>query len=390
MLSVVLVIILALLGLVMIRMGSSARVLAIRTTSDISARAAADAGMTQAVRLMNIKLVTEPHWDNSTLPSATDVELPNSYATYSFKVEGEPKGGFTVTSVGKCVSAERTVHSTLKTESLWFGIGVKLDVDILVKTTFGTLPADSSFTIRTNSVQDNAIRLFAGTYIPGDVIVGPGGDVDTVVNTKSTTTVDGDVYAAEEEIEFPPVVVPDLPYKGALPPPVPGDPNLITLTAADSGIYDSIKIGQGQKLHIVDGDVTIYVKDDMRLHQGAELRIYDNASLPSLNIYLGGELQSDQGSLMITDNYIDSGTRLKIFGTDTCESIVLMNSGDLSAAIYAPYAGLELKNSGDFYGSLVGNSLEMKNSGRFIFDTRLLDINIEDEAAYLVQRWWEE
>jgi hypothetical protein len=32
----------------------------------------------------------------------------------------------------------------------------------------------------------------------------------------------------------------------------------------------------------------------------------------------------------------------------------------------------------------------MKNSGRFIFDTRLLDINIEDEAAYLVQRWWEE
>ena len=67
-----------------------------------------------------------------------------------------------------------------------------------------------------------------------------------------------------------------------------------------------------------------------------------------------------------------------------------MNSGDLSSAIYAPYADLELKNSGDLYGSFTGNNLEMKNSGSFTYDTRLGKVDIDDQDAYLMQRWWEE
>ena len=101
-------------------------------------------------------------------------------------------------------------------------------------------------------------------------------------------------------------------------------------------------------------------------------------------------MQADYGSMIITENHLDTGTRLKIFGTNECESIILMNSGDLSAAIYAPYADLEVKNSGGLYGALTGDSLTIKNSGEFYFDVRLLDLTIEDDMAYLVARWWEE
>ena len=71
-LAVSMVVILSLLGLAMIRLGSNARLEAIRVTSDLVARTAADAGITQALAMMNQKLAAEGAWDNSTLPAIAD------------------------------------------------------------------------------------------------------------------------------------------------------------------------------------------------------------------------------------------------------------------------------------------------------------------------------
>jgi hypothetical protein len=389
-LTAVMVVILTLLGLAMVRLGSNARLNAIHTTNAIVARTAADAGITQAVSMMNIKLAAERGWDNTTLPKITDQTLPGANANFSFNIVGEPKPGFMVTSTGNAGFAQRVIHSSLKVESLWFGIGVKQDVAIHSKTIFETIPAGSDFTIQTNSTSDNSIDLFPNTFIPGDIAVGPGGVPDNVINVKSTSIVTGDKYASDEEIQFPDVVPPPLTYKGNLPPPSPSDPNLIVLTTADSGIYDEINLGNGQKLHFTDGQVTIQITGDVRIHNGAELRIMNNPTVPSLKLYLDGDLQADNGSIIDTENHLATGTRLKIYGTNTCESIIFMNSSELSAAVYAPYAHMELKNSAAVYGAFTGESLELKNSGQFYYDVRLLDIGIEDDAAYMVGRWWEE
>ncbi|MHC4154822.1 MAG: DUF7305 domain-containing protein [Planctomycetota bacterium] len=389
-LAVVMVVILAIIGLVLIRLGGDARVRAARTVADMRARAAADAGLTQAIRLMNKKLVDELVWDNSVLPSAKDETLPNGNASFSYTTEGDQHIGFLVISTGQSAFASRTVYTRLSIESMWFGIGVREYVDVLSKTIFDTIPADGDFTIRTNSTEDRAVQLFPDTYVPGDIIIGPGGDVDSVISTKKSSTIEGDTYAAAEEITFPEPVVPPLPYIGALPPPEPGDPNVTVLKSGDSGIYDSIDLGQGQKLHIINGEVTIYVTGEVRLHQGSELLILNNASMPSLNLYLGADMQADQGSLIITQDYIASGTRFKLYGLETCSSVILMNSGDLSAAIYAPDADVEIKNSGATIGAFTANSIVMKNSGALTFDTRLLDMDIDDQTTYLGGRWWED
>jgi hypothetical protein len=389
-LAVSMVVILSLLGLAMIRLGSNARLDAIRVTSDLVARAAADTGITQALAMMNQKLTAEGAWDNSTLPAIADETLPGANANFGFNITGAPATGFVVTSTGKSGFAERIVHSSLSVESLWFGIGVKQDVIIHSKTTFETIPAGEDFTIQTNSTADNSISLFPNTVIPGDIVVGPGGDPDTAINTKSTSVIDGDTYASEQEIQFPDVVPPALPYKGNLPPASVSDPNLIVLTAADSGIYDELVLGQGDKLHFADGEVTLHVTGNIRIHNGAEVRILNNATVPALDLYLDGDLQADNGSIIDTVDHLVTGTRLKIYGTNTCTSMIFMNSGELSAAVYAPYAHMELKNSAAVYGSFTGESLELKNSGEFYYDTRLLDVGIDDEAAYIVGRWWEE
>jgi hypothetical protein len=389
-LAVAMVVVLAIIGLVLIRLGGDARVRAARTVADMRARAAADAGLTQAIRLMNKKLVDELVWDNSTLPSATDEALPNGNASFTYTVEGDQNIGFLVISVGQSAFASRTVYTRLSIESMWFGIGVREYVDVLSKTTFDTIPAGGDFTIRTNSTEDRAVQLFPDTYVPGDIIIGPGGDTETVISTKKSSTIEGDTFAAAEEIEFPEPVVPPLPYKGVLPRADMADPNLIKLGSDDSGIYDNIILGQGKKLRIASGEVNIYVTGEVRLHQGSELLIMNNGSMPSLNLYLGDDMQADQGSVIITQDHIATGTRFKLFGLETCSSVILMNAGDLSAAIYAPSADVEIKNSGATYGAFTANSIVMKNSGSLVFDTRLLDMDIDDQTTYLGGRWWED
>jgi hypothetical protein len=339
---------------------------------------------------MNKKLVDELVWDNSVLPSAKDEALPNGNASFTYTIEGNQNIGFLVTSVGQSAFASRTVYTRLGIESMWFGIGVREYVDVLSKTIFDTIPAGGDFTIRTNSTEDKAVQLFPDTYVPGDIIIGPGGDVDTVISTKKSSTIEGDTFAAAEEITFPEPVVPPLPYIGALPNADMADPNVIKLGSGDSGIYDSINLGQGKKLRITSGEVNIYVTGEVRLHQGSELLIMNNASKPSLNLYLGADMQADQGSIIITQDYIASGTRFKLYGLETCSSIILMNSGDLSAAIYAPSADVEIKNSGATVGAFTANSIVMKNSGSLVFDTRLLDMDIDDQTTYLGGRWWED
>lgn len=386
--AVVIVMLLLIIGLGLTRLGLSARVQAAKSTADLSARAAADAGIVQARRLMNKKLADELNWDNSTLPVVTGVQLPNSYANYSFNIQGNQANGFQITSIGRSGVAERRVYARLEIESLWSGIGVKEGIDIKLGATFATDPPGSDFSIRSNSTEDNAITLKAGVVVPGDVIVGPGGDPDRVITDKATTTIEGDSYAAEEEIAFPPVIVPDVltgmatsPY--AYTPSVHiGDPNsaavkyfrLNTLEIPQSGVQE------------IRGHCVIYVEGKTTLGQAAELIVMPGSSLV---LYLGGDMEAKNSNGI--DNLTGDATALKIFGTDNCEQIDLKAKGNVFfGAVYAPNADLDVYAKNELAGAFVGKSFNLKNATNFTFVSALMNSGIDDEQSYLMQRWWEE
>ncbi len=125
----IMVVVLLFTGLGLLKLGSSARIKAAVATSGISATAAADAGMTQAKRLMNKKLVDELVWDNDTLPSETNTPLANANASYTFNVTGDPSG-FTVTSTGTSGRLTKTVYSNLTVGSLFSGVSVEGTIDL--------------------------------------------------------------------------------------------------------------------------------------------------------------------------------------------------------------------------------------------------------------------
>ncbi len=382
--SLAVIILLFLIGFALLRLGLSARIQSIRATSQIAARTAADSGFLQALRGMRTKLDQGGFWDNNDLPQASGVSLPNCSETYTYDVNGEPVNGFLITSIGCSGAAEKIVYGKLEIRTAFFGIGVKETIDAKNSAGFGTFPAGDELVIQTNSTASGAITLKSGVVIPGDVVVGPGGDPCEVISAFGGAVITGDCYAADEPIYFPPVYPPDLPLI---------DNNFRvkseTVTINESGRYGNIRLSAASDPGVleIDGDVTLYVTGDFLIDSGCELIITEDSSL---KLYIDGSLIAKNASSITS---IDQDpTKLRVYGTETCDSIDIRTKGDFYGAIYAQNADLVLHNEGDLYGGFVGNSLEMKNSsGFFYYATALSQIGIDDDTAYFeVKRWWEE
>jgi hypothetical protein len=368
---------LALLGWGMLQMGFGSRLNAVIANSMILARNAADSGLTEAMYKMNKKWNAEkPSWNNSTLPSASNVVLPNSNVKYSYNVTGTFPLGFTITSIGASDRSVKTVHAITKTVSQWVGIGVRLSADIKPTANFGTYPSNTNYdiSIRTNSILPNQIVLKNNLTIPGDIVVGPGGDPEAVIDTKAATVIQGDTYSASDLLDFPPNI-----------PPTGWTVSSWTGGTINTGFYQypSITMNAGDTTEIV-GDVNIYVPGNVRIKNSASLKVKAGGSL---EIYVGGSFIADNGSLIINEDH-DART-FKVYGTPTCTKVEIKNSGDFWGSINAPQADLTIFNSGDAYGGFIGNTLTIKNSGSFYFDTRLAE-GLNEPLKFEIIRWWEE
>jgi len=373
-------VIVAILGMSMIQLGFHSRVMAVRNVESIKARAAADAGMVEAIFLMQKKLIDEPIWDNSTLPAATDVAANPDDTGCTFSYTVDPNGsGWDVTSTGTCSNQSRTMHARLSVGSYWEGIGVEHEVDVKLGTTFGVINGvGADMVIRSNSTATDALKFKAFVTVPGDVLCGPGGNPETVIDVKATTVIEGESYAATETIIFPPATVPAGTYQAM------GTMTTTTTLAGGYYRYDTINLGNSQILRIT-GPTVLHVIGTTTLNNAAEAIVAPGGSL---EIYLGGDLVN-QNSVGFS-NETGVATNLKVYGLPGCTQMDLKAKTDLYAAVYAPSATVNLYNSGDFYGSLTAESFYMKNSGDFYFDATLATTNIDDAAAvFVVDRWWE-
>ena len=197
------VIILIILGSALLSIGLHSRGLAVRTSSEISARCAADAGMTNAFFEMNEKLKVIP-WDDSSLPQVTNETLLNSEAVYSYAVTGELSSGYTIESMGTSGLEERTVQCSLPLQGL-FEYAIFGDESVELKnnatvTWFNFDSDDKNLQIGTNSTLANSVILMNGATINGDVVVGVGGDPDTIINY-TWATITGNTLCHDQGIQ---------------------------------------------------------------------------------------------------------------------------------------------------------------------------------------------
>ena len=76
------VILVLIIGIGVLTISTQRRMMGVRGCSEISARCAADAGLTEALHRMNLKL-QDKTWNDNSLPQASNSPLPNTDATFS-------------------------------------------------------------------------------------------------------------------------------------------------------------------------------------------------------------------------------------------------------------------------------------------------------------------
>jgi hypothetical protein len=379
------------MGTGLLRLGLNSRVFSTRSASDIAARSAADAGLTKALFEMNNKLQVTS-WDSSTLPQAIDANLPNCDAVFSYSITGDPTNGYTISSVGTAGQAQRTVYATLELEGLFEHAILTKETLILKANTIvdgynslDPLDTDIDVDIGTQSTLDSSIILNTGVIVEGDVIVGLGGDPNTVIKGAGTTT--GYQYSAIEEESLLLITPPALTDWGV---DITATGEIITFGPADSGQYGNLILTKGGAVGALEisGDVVLYLTGNVDLGESCELVIKADSSL---TLYIDGDIHCRAGSSVNNETPPEDPKNFQVYGTsETTQYFDIKAKSTWSGIIYAPNADIDLYANSDFYGSVVANNFELKAGGNYHYDEALREVEIDDEGVrFVVKRWHE-
>ncbi len=380
-LALVAVIILFAISTALLNMGLQTRLQAIRTTTRLAARCAADAGLTTAMAAMNTALASST-LGTASLPQAINQSIPKFDATFAYSVLADKAGTYKIVSTGKIGDTTKTVTCTLRLQSP-FEYAIHANANIIMKNggliDWYNYGKDSGKPkVVTSAIKDGSIELKKNAKIDGDVIVGFGGDPKEVVDNNGGT-ITGQTSAQIMPTTIPPVVLPasaaSLPYCGSLQK---------STTITTSGKYSKIDLKKDADITIKN-DVTLYVTGDLVLGNSANITIAKGASL---TLYVEGKIDGKNSSSF--NNESKNPKQLSIYGLDSCKKIDLKNSTEFYGTIYAPDADVTFHNSADAYGAIVANSMEQKNSAAFHYDASLRESDAAPEIARFVSQNWQE
>lgn len=219
-----------------------------------------------------------------------------------------------------------------------------------------------------------------GTIIDGDVALGDDGLGTEGVYTPMGNpgpTVSGTPGADVDRVNPDPL--------GAI-----GGDLATTFTTVSSGSNDnvwggiagnaiSLDNGQTKTLSGKAGGADYYVTS-IDLKNGSALNI--DATAGPVNIYLTGSLNTHNSA---TINLNGLPPDFTIYSNSTAK-IDFKHGSTFKGTVYAPYAPVDMKNSSEVYGLIWANTVDIKNSGQFFFDTALKDKFTSDDISIVSWR----
>ena len=387
------VVLLTLTGMALLNLGFQSRISAIRTAQGIQAKWAADAGLIKAVVEMNNNL-TAKTWSDTSMPAVTNEALFQSDQSFSYQVDKDGSGNYTVTSTGITGPAIKRVYATMGFKGLF-------DSAILVKDRISLMPntlvagynsqdaTDTDFDLKigTTSTAADRIPLGPGTVVEGDVFVGVGGDPKTVIGAGGTIT--GQKLTLHEELDFPVITPPSLPNIGTA---LSATGKTISLDPTGSGTYTGISLsqsgGNSGVLEIQGGDVVLYITDNINMGNGCEVIVRPGSSL---TLYVDGNISADNS--VGFNNQAGNVKDFQLFATGTAEQVFSLKAkSSIFGTIYAPDVDITLYPSTEMRGAIVGKNVTFKSGGIFYYDEALRDnVSIDDVGArFIVKRWRED
>lgn len=404
------------MSVAMARLGFQSRLLTIRTAQEQMARSAADAGHNRALFELNY-LVSE--WTGDLpYPDPDPAPLTGTNQTYTYTIsqpdpapaglEGYLPYVYDIEAAGwagEGAPKMRKISSTvILTGSFDFAMFVNTtlevknsgSVDGYAGGKYGPGNSGNPVRIGTNSGSRGAVILKRDADIAEDSTFHVGNFGKGVSSASEVLTGQGAASIPEQNIQGPTPQV-DLEV-WEMPDDPPGDTESTSAITVKTGkelcldcdgtyVYKGIRVKTGAVLRI-EGPGTVVIKvgsKGIKLDNGSTLDIDANASVV---FYLDGDFTARNGSTINTGG---TPADLKILGAAGCEKIVIHNDGDFSGVVHAANAELDIKNSGDVFGSFSGDSAVIRNSGGFHYDESLRNVEPGDLGAHFtVVRWREE
>jgi hypothetical protein len=368
------VVLLLIMGTSILSLGLNLRTYAFRNTSEIAARCAADAGLVKALYDMNAKLAAKT-LNNGTLPSASNVTLPNSNLTFSYTVTKDVSGIYTIESTGNSGSITKTVYGPLiltgPTEGMIVAETLYMKNNGVITGSCGTLSAAAG-----------AFDVKKGT-ITGDAFVGVGGDPKNI-----KCTVLGSKYALSSLITLADTSTPSE-ISTAGPNTnwnTPNNPILGTPGTTTYVKYTGVTING--KLTI-NGNVIMFVDGNLS-DAGSGIYVNNNSSL---TLFISGKFGPNGNGVDMTSATNDPSV-LRIYGVgSTSQEFTLgKNNTTIIGKIYAPKADVTIgKNNAAFTGQIIAHSFSCKNNADITFDPKVCNgyTQYDPLAQFAVKGWHE-
>ena len=383
------VVMLALVNVGLLNLGLQNRLTSTKSTLEISARNAADAGLEKAIYEMNAQLEAGT-WDDSNLPIAANFALTNSDSEFDYTVTSVAAGtSYEIEVTGRSGRQERKVYSSFRLKWLFDGpILVKetitLGNNVTVDGYNSSDPTDTDVELNigtlSNESEGGSITIGNGSVIEGDVFVGFEGDPTAVIDNGGT--INGSEITLPEDTTLQVVTPPTLTDMGTS---INANVDL-TIGPSDSGQYTGISVGINKTLSVSGGDVTLYVTGDVDMTNGSVIIVESGASLA---LYLDGDFDADKADGVTNDTGFP--INFKLYGTGPgIQQYTLKNGGEVFGLVYAPNADIIFKNNGDLKGAIIANNFDMKNGGTFYYDEALRDVTVNDEDITFEIRMWRE
>ena len=197
--------------------------------------------------------------------------------------------------------------------------------------------------------------------VDGDAQPGP----EHLVITSDHATVTGSTAPAELPTALPAVTAPSFPpssgvdHAGAVPHVfLPGQRQLPYLRAAPSAQL------------VIQGPATLVV-DRLQLELGSQL--YFDTTGGTIHLYVLSELDWQPGSEVVTSGEKAWELTIQVPG-ELEQPARLAASGELYGIVYAPQAALEVDASLEIFGTLVGETIDLRGPVRVHFDRHLEEI----------------
>lgn len=161
-------------------------------------------------------------------------------------------------------------------------------------------------------------------------------------------------------------------------------PQKNTLFGESAAIYriSSLSLTGSPSLRISGGDVVIVVDGDFTMGGGGAGMVIDPDS--SLTVFVGGRVNFGSVLNMPASQSVNQNGQptFSLFssysGTDV--GVNFSSSNRVVANVYAPYTNVSINSGAGFFGSVLGESVDVSGNGSIVYDERLAEVFVGDSV----------